>query len=362
MDSAPPSEATVGRAMALNRQSHGAPPAWTTDRADDTGPDGLVKYLPFEPTHRHRYWFIDYRYLVRVGDDAHWVYSLCVIEGYSRKILAGLATDYQDTVAVLQLLAAALTEYGRPEGIVSDNGAVFTSDAYEGLLEDVQVEACHIEKGKPWENLIEAQFKVQLRLADAKFEHATTLAEVQEQHAEFVETFNTTPHWAHQERADGLRTPLEVLGWVRGRQLDPGQLQHALRHLEVERVVNRVGYVSIQRFYIYAERGLARQRVSIWLYDGSLRIAYQQTLLAQYTYRYERAARRLRAVAQPQLYTTAFASPQLELWEMDDSQWRKILERPVRRQRRRAVMNADIEQLTLPMTSLLMLVLRSGIG
>src|SRR5215475_5193775 len=27
----PPSETTIGRAMALNRQHHGAPPAWTTD-------------------------------------------------------------------------------------------------------------------------------------------------------------------------------------------------------------------------------------------------------------------------------------------------------------------------------------------
>jgi hypothetical protein len=36
-------------------------------------------------------------------------------------------------VAVLQLLNAALLEYGAPEGMVSDNGSVFTSDAYEGL-------------------------------------------------------------------------------------------------------------------------------------------------------------------------------------------------------------------------------------
>ena len=360
--SPPPSEATVGRAMAINRQSHGAPPAWTTDRADDTGPDGIVKYLPYEPTHRHRYWFLDIRYLVQVGDDAHWTYSICVIEGYSRKILAGMASEYQDTVAVVQLLAAALAEYGRPEGIVSDNGAVFTSAIYEGLLEDVDVEVCHIEKGKPWQNLIEAQFKVQLRLADAKFEQATTLAEVQEQHAAFVETFNTTPHWAHQEREDGLRMPVEVLGWMLGRRLDPGQLQQALRQMQVERVVNRIGYVSIQRFYIYAERGLARQRVSLWLYDGSLRIAYQQTLLAQYAYRADRRARRLRAVDHPQLYPTLYASPQLELWELDDTQWRKVLERPVRRRRRQDAVNADIEQLTLPITVLLMLLVASAIG
>ena len=69
---------------------------------------------------------------MRLDEDDHWAYSLCIIEGYSRKILAGMATEYQDTSAVLQLLAAVLAEYGRPAGIVSDNGSVFTSDATRG--------------------------------------------------------------------------------------------------------------------------------------------------------------------------------------------------------------------------------------
>ena len=274
----------------------------------------IVKDMPYELTHRHRYWFIDIRYLVRIGplqgldqgpgereDEAgedqdtsaehaeHWVYSLCIIEGYSRKILAGMASPYQDVVAVLQLLSAALSAYGRPEGIVSDNGSVFTSDAYEGLLTTLGIEVCHIEKGKPWQNLIEAQFKVERRLADAQIERAATLAEIQERHAAFVETFNTTPHWAHRERADGLRTPEETLGWVHGRELEPDALPQALRTLQVARTVNRAGYVSVQRFYLYAERGLARKRVSVWLYDGRLHLAHQQALLAQYTYHAERA-------------------------------------------------------------------------
>ena len=158
---APPSERTGGRAMALNRQHHGAPPAWTTDRPDPAEPDGVIKDMPYALTHRHRYWFIDIRYLVRIGDlhdqperedvalngaeerletqggddqqdptqdtpveqSEHWVYSLCIIEGYSRTILAGMASPYQEVVAVLQLLSAALCADGRPEGIVSDNGS-----------------------------------------------------------------------------------------------------------------------------------------------------------------------------------------------------------------------------------------------
>lgn len=340
----PPSEATVGRAMAINRRSHDAPEAWASDRAGAA--DDEVKALPYAPTHPHRYWFVDVRYLVRL--DGRWTYSLCVIEGYSRKILAGMAAAYQDVVAVLQLLAAALAEHGRPDGLVSDNGAVFTSDAYTGLLEDLGIAACHIEQGKPWENLIEAQFKVQLRLADTDFEHAQTLEDAQRAHAAFVETFNTTPHWAHRDREDGLRTPVEVLGWRRGEAVEPPALRRALRHVQVERTVDRIGYVSIQRFYIYAERGLARRRVSIWLYDGRLHIAHREALLARYRYRYDRAAKRLRAVDHPQLYRTAYVSPQLELWELDDEQWRKVLERPARQRRRTLAANPEVQQAMLP--------------
>ncbi len=170
-----PSEATIGRAMAMNREHHGAPPAWSTDRTNDSPYADEVKFLPFTPTYRHRYWFIDFRYLLRIGEDRRWVYSLLILEGYSHKILAGMATEHQDLVAVLQLLNAAIAEYGRPDGMVSDNGSVFTSDIYEGLLRALGIKVCHIEKGKPWQNLIEAQFKVELRLTDARFEQATKL-------------------------------------------------------------------------------------------------------------------------------------------------------------------------------------------
>jgi len=386
MEGDPPSEATVGRAMALNRAHHGAPGPWVTDAMTATD-DDEIKDMPYRPLYRHQYWFLDFRYLVRL-DGGKWTYSLCVIDGYSRRILAGMATPHQDTVAVLQLLSAALGAYGRPaaivsdngsvfgyclgqrvrlrllsrttgpsSAIVSDNGSVFVSNAYDGLLADLEIEVCHIEKGKSWENLIEAQWKVELRLADAKFERAETLEEVQTLHAAFIETFNTTPHWAHRHWDDGLRTPDEVLGWVRGRMLDPGQLQGALRDLQVERTVNRAGYISIQRFYVYAERGLSRQRVSIWLYDGRLHIAHRDALLSQYTYRYDRTAKRLRTIERPQLYRTVYASPQLELFERDDAQWRKVWERDEGRRRARIVRPPAGAQLSLPFTGVLALLL-----
>jgi len=80
-------------------------------------------------------------------------------------------------------------------------------------------------------------------------------------------------------------------------------------------------------FYIYAEPGLSRQRVSIWIYEGQLRIEYQETLLALYRRAYDQRQRRLRDVNQPVVYQTRFASPQLELLELDDAQWVKVQQR-----------------------------------
>ena len=144
---------------------------------------------------------------------------------------------------------------------------------------------------------------------------------------------------------------------MRGRPVGPDELRQVLRHLHFERSVDRQGYVSIQRFYIYAERGLARQRVSIWLYEGHLQLAYREVLLARYTYRYDRTQQRLRTIEQPLLYRTIFASPQLEFWELDAAQWRKVIERLPGSHPRLRPMHVDAEQLPLPLISLVVLLI-----
>src|SRR3954453_15928777 len=81
---------------------------------------------------------------------------------------------------------AAVTEYGCPAGIVSANGAVFTAQEYRGVLDALDIRYCYIEKGKPWQNLIEAQFKIQLRPADHQFEQSSAIGAIQADHARFI--------------------------------------------------------------------------------------------------------------------------------------------------------------------------------
>lgn len=233
--------------MAINRQFHGAPGPWRSAREEHPTEPGL-KHLPYRPASHHHLWFPDIRSLVQLTGS--WGYSICVIEGYARKILAGMVSPHQDLTAVLQILHAALSEYGCPQALVSDNGSVFTAGDSLAILRDLEIEPLHIEQGKPWQNLIAAQFKVQLRLADFQFEQAETFGEVQAQHAVFIETLNTTSHWAHRHRGDGNRTPVAVLGWRRGRRVEPKRLRELLGRTGVLRTVNRYGFVSVQRFYL----------------------------------------------------------------------------------------------------------------
>lgn len=353
----PPSERTVGRAMAINRQFHGAPGPWQSARDDH--PEAVsFKHLPYRPAYRHHLWFTDIRYLVQL--DGSWVYSICLIEGYSRKIVAGMASPQQDLTAILQILFAALAEYGCPQAIVSDNGSVFRAGDDLAILGALDIEPLHIEQGKPWQNMIEAQCKVHLRLADFHFEQAQTLEDVQNQHAAFIETFNTTSHWAHRTRAAGHRTPVEVLGWLRGRVVEPQRLRELFGRTEFLRTVNHYGFVSVQRFYLYAENGLARQRVSIWIYEGQLRIEYHKTLLARYRCHYDPKQGQLQEVSAPTLYATAFRSPQLELIELDDAQWRKCQRRPLSTYpRHRAMLPEQLFLLDLGASALFLLALKA---
>jgi transposase InsO family protein len=352
-----PSERTVGRGMATNRQFHGAPGPWVSARDEQPAPV-CYNHLPYRPTHPHHMWFTDIRYLVQLGGS--WVYSICVMEGYSRKMLAGMVCEHQDLTAVLQILYVALAEYGCPEAIVSDNGSVFTAGAYLSILKALEIEALHIEKGKPWQNLIEAQFKVQLRLADFKFEQAQTLEAIQNEHATFIETFNTTRHYAHRRRADGYRAPVDVLGWLRGRRVEGKELRELFRRSEFLRTVNPYGFVSVQRFYIYAESGLSRKRVLIWIYEGELSIEYQRTVVARYRCEYDPRHQTLQGLSDPTLYQTCFTPPQLDLIELDDEQWVKFQRRPSRTYSKRIAMGPQqLPLLDLGVSALVLLALNA---
>ena len=65
-----PSERTIGRAMAVNRQFHSAPGPWRSAREEQPA-EASFQPLPYRPAYRHHMWFTDIRYLVQL--DGSWV-------------------------------------------------------------------------------------------------------------------------------------------------------------------------------------------------------------------------------------------------------------------------------------------------
>jgi len=66
------------------------------------------------------------------------------------------------------------------------------------------------------------------------------------------------------------------------RESQRATLRRLFGEVQLLRTVTRYGFVSVPRYYLDVDPGLSRQRVSIWVYEGNLRIESQETLLAWY--------------------------------------------------------------------------------
>ena len=73
--------------------------------------------------------------------------------------------DRQNLSRLSQVFRQAIAQWGAPERIVSDHGAVFV--ALQPCLEQLAIQWAPITKGHPWQNLAESGFAVQRRMLDA---------------------------------------------------------------------------------------------------------------------------------------------------------------------------------------------------
>jgi transposase InsO family protein len=87
---------------------------------------------PYKARYRHEYWFIDGRRLDVAIGGVHW-WSLIILEGYSRTMLAGMIAPTEATWAALMVLYTACLRYGAPEQLVSDRGGAYTSADFEAV-------------------------------------------------------------------------------------------------------------------------------------------------------------------------------------------------------------------------------------
>lgn len=301
---------------------------------------------PFAATRRHQVWSVDIRYI-----EDHCLptdkpaYVIAVLDNFSRAMLASLLSPRQDLTAYFVVLRAAIERHGAPEVLVSDSGGVFLANQAKRIYAALGIDKREIERGKPWQNYIEANFGTMRRMADYHFARATSWAALHAVHQRFFRDYNEQAHWAHRDRPDGRRSPQAVLGPLRTAWCDPADLDRLFRVRVAWRVDTR-GYVRYVHWKLYGERGLAGAQAAVWVLGETVTVAYGTDALAQYEVTFEPDERHIRQVTEAHLFETRHPSPQPYLDGLAELEWQaaRRVPHPDRRPRRT---RADSGQLLL---------------
>jgi transposase len=336
------SPATCARIMAANRQLYGIekPPRQPRPKLE----------MPFKATRRHEFWSCDVRYIEEhLLPDPRPVYVITVFENFSRMVLASAISPTQNQWEYLAVLADALRRYGAPEALVTDGGGIFYSNVAMQLYDMLGIRKERIDPGEPWQDYAETLFSIQRRLADHAFSNARTWPEIQQAHRTWWANYNSEHHFAHRERQDGRHSPSEVLRGVLGRTYPEEVLSRVLYATQFTRHLDTHGYVRFRKWRFFGENGLAGEEVSVWVYEGTLKVEYQATTLSLYSITLVPDQQQIAEVKHARRLETHFRSPQLDLWQLSDTEWLLALRRPepvARRNRGKIV--ALARQLPLP--------------
>jgi hypothetical protein len=68
--------------------------------------------------------------------------------------------------------------------------------------------------------------------------------------------------------------------------------------------------------------------VPVWVYEGNLKVEYQATALSLYELSIEKGTGKTAEVTNARRLETHFRSPQLDLWQLSDTEWLLALLRP----------------------------------
>jgi len=309
------SQATCGRLLALNRKLYGlSKPSGTAPRER--------KEMPFKARFRQEIWSVDIRYIEEhnLGFPEP-VYLISVLENYSRACLASKISASQTQWDYLEVLFAAFSAFGAPSAIVSDGGGQFYSNQAMDVYAALGIRKERIEKRQAWQNYIESHFNIVRKMADAKFARARSWEEMITIHRTWMHDYNAQRHWAHESREDGCHSPAAVLGEQKGTVYPESVLSRILFATRYVRHLDKHGFLRFQDWRFYGEQGLPRAKVTVWIYEGALRVEHQAVTLSQYEVSLRDDHKHVQAVRSAQAHETSFRSPQLTLFDLDQGGW-----------------------------------------
>jgi transposase InsO family protein len=332
---------TVARIMALNKEVYDDIP-----HVRRKSPKRPPQPHPYKASRPHQYWFIDGRMMDFALEGVKW-WSLVMLDGYSRTILAGAIAPSEASWVALMVLYTACLRYGAPETLISDSGGAFTSDAFEAVCQRLEIhhEPMVSTQGESYKNLMETHFNVQRRLFDYQFSLTQTPAELEQVHQRFIQTYNTTAHEGLLKEGFASPIPMQVLAKAKGRLYSPDELARKFSRAVFPRTTNQYGCVTLHSYHFYIEEGLPHTQVLLWVYGEELRAVLDHIVLAEYHCRYDWRSHKVTEIRDGLFYPTRFASPQGSLLPLP-SQEALVLYRP-RSLRRPAQLPLPTSQLIL---------------
>jgi hypothetical protein len=143
-----------------------------------------------------------------------------------------------------------------------------------------------------------------------------------------VEDYNAQTHCSHRERADGRRSPSEVLGFLSGVRHREEELRRAFFTSRVARILDSLGYARFRHWRLYGEEALAGREAVLWLAPESLTLEHAGEPLSRYEVRVEADTGELRWVGRPRLFATSAAVAQPRHFGLDalgEAGWLKAL-------------------------------------
>ena len=300
---------TIERIMAINRRVYKDIPGTAPQRA----PQGAPQPHPFKATAAHEYWFIDGRMMDFALAGHRW-WSLIILDGYSRTMLAGAVAPSEASWVALTVLYTACRRYGVPEHMISDSGSAFISNAFEGVCTRLGIDHQTIvsTEGQSYMNLMETHFNIQRRVYDYQFSLTRTPLEFEEAHQRFLELYNTTAHQGLLKEHFASPIPLDVLGEATGRLYTSQELEHKFAHALFPRTTNRYGCLTLHSYHFYVDQGLPQKQVLLWVYGQDLRAVFDNVLLADYHCHYDLRAGKVKDIRVDRFYPSPFASCQAQ--------------------------------------------------
>ena len=317
------SERTVGRVMALNKRVYTDIPHLRPKTARKA-----PQPHPYKAQCPHEYWFIDGRIMDFEIDGVKW-WSLIVLDGYSRTMLAGAVAPSEASWVALMVLYTACLHYGAPQHLISDKGGAYISTEFEAVCVRLGIDHKKITstEGESYLNLMETHFNIQRRLYDYQFSLARTPLEFEQAHQDFLELYNSIAHQGLLKEQFESPIPLNVLGEAKGRLYTPEELERKFSRALFPRITNRYGCVTLHSYHFYVEAGLPKTQVLLWVYGTELRAVFDNVVLAEYHCRYDLRHRQVKDIRDGSFYATRFASEQGSLMPLNPQE-SLILYRP----------------------------------